>query len=317
MIGGEHSLLEPHEGRVYAYAGPTGFAKIQNTAPPFLSCTFVRRLKNQRSCQNSTVAGWPCWYRIPRIGGSMASTSKHEYAMCFRIRCIPLLLVLSTAACTSPQDKKLTSENIEAIRKTKELTGEEVQMLQGYVMRTGMARALSGADTSQLLDSTKTIRSAIEEQRKWIHDDSVRTATEKAEADIALKRYEQEVARLRAIVTVTPVRKGFSEADYQSYITFQMVSKNNGEKALSGFKGRIRVTDMFGDLISRLEIKEDDPLAPGAERVFRTAYGYNQFMDRDTKLRFTSYEKMKFVWEPEIIIFADGTQLTVPPPPSP
>jgi hypothetical protein len=230
---------------------------------------------------------------------------------------IMLLLVLSAPACSSPRDNKLTRENMEAISKTKDLTGEEVQLLQGYVMRTGLARALAGADTSQLFDSTKTIRTAIEEQRKWIHDDSVRTATEKAEAAAALQRYEQESARLRALVTVTPVRKGFSESDYQSYVTFQMVAKNNGDKAVSGFKGRVRVTDMFGDLIARLEVKEDNSLAPGAERVFRTAYGYNQFMDRDAKLRFTDYQKMKFVWEPEIVLFADGTQLAVPAPPSP
>lgn len=236
--------------------------------------------------------------------------------MRIRMMNLPLLLVLFTSACSSPRDKKLTKENIAAISKTKDLTGEEVQLLQGYVMRTGMAGALSGVDTSQLLDSTKTIQTAIEDQRKWIHDDSVRTATEKAEAEAALKRYEQEAARLRAIVTVTPVRKGFSEADYENYVTFQMVAKNNGNKAVSGFKGHVRVTDMFGDLISRLEVKEDEQLAPGAERVFRTAYDYNQFMDRDKKLRFTDYEKMRFYWEPEIIIFTDGTQLAVPAPPS-
>ena len=230
---------------------------------------------------------------------------------------VGLVVVLLTAACSSPRETKLTKENIAAISKTKELTGEEVQLLQGYILRTGMARALSGADTAQLLDSTKTIQSAIEEQRKWIHDDSVRTASEKAEAAAALQRYEQEAARLRAIVTVTPVRKGFSEADYQSYVTFQMVAKNNGDKAVNGFKGHVKVTDMFGDLIARLEVKEDETLAPNAQRVFRTAYGYNQFMDRDTKLRFTAYDKMKFIWEPEIIVFADGTQLAVPAPPAP
>lgn len=230
---------------------------------------------------------------------------------------IGLLVLFFAFACSSPRQKKLTKENFEAISKTKELTGDEFQLLQGYVLRTGMARALSGGDTSQLLDSTQTIQTAIEAQRRWIHDDSVRTALEQADAAAALQRYEQETARLRAIVTVTPVSKGFSEGDFQSYITFQMVAKNNGDKVVSGFKGHVKATDMFGDLIARLEIKEDESIGPGSERVFRTAYDYNRFMDRDTKLRFTDYQKMKFVWEPEIIVFADGAQLTVPAPPSP
>jgi hypothetical protein len=220
-------------------------------------------------------------------------------------------------ACKSPRDQTLTKEHIVAISKTKELTGEEVQLLQAFVMRSALARAFSGADTSQLLDSTKTIRTAIEEQRKWRHDDSVSTASAKAEAEAAVKRYELEIGRLRTVVTVTPVRKGFSEADYEGYITFQMVAKNNGDKPVSGFKGHVKVTDMFGDLISRLEIKQDEALAPDGEKVFRTSYGYNQFMDRDKKLRYTDYEKMKFIWEPEMIIFADGTQLAVPDRPAP
>ena len=228
-----------------------------------------------------------------------------------------LALLVLLGACKSPRDQTLTKEHIAAISKTKELTGEEVQLLQGYVMRTALARAFNGGDTAQLLDSTKTIRTAIEDQKKWRHADSVSTASAKAEAEAAVKRYEIEVGRLRSVVTVIPTGKGFSEADYESYITFQMVAKNNGDKPVSGFKGHVKVTDMFGDVISRLQIKEDETLQPGGEKVFRTSYGYNQFMDRDKKLRYTEYEKMKFVWDPEMIIFSDGTQLAVPDRPTP
>jgi hypothetical protein len=236
---------------------------------------------------------------------------------------IALLFALGAVNCTDARNKRLTQENLVAISKTNALTGEEVQLLQGYVLRTGMARvfsaglagALSGKDTSSLLDSTKTIRVAIEEQRKWLHDDSVSSAKQKSEADAALKRFEQESARLRGIVTVTPVAKSFSEGDYESYVNFRFVVKNNGDKAVAGFKGHVKTTDMFGDMISRLQIKEDDPLQPGAERVVSSSYGYNKYIDRDTKLRFTEFTKMKFVWEPELILFADGTQLAVPEAP--
>jgi hypothetical protein len=228
------------------------------------------------------------------------------------LRALLLVVPLAVSACSSPDEKKLTKENVEAISKTKALTGEEVQLLQGYVIRTGMASAFSGGNVESAFDSSKSIRQAINEQRQWIHDDSVRTAREKAEAEAAARRHEQELARLRALVTVVPVRKGFTDGTYDDYVTFQMVAKNNGEKSVVGFKGYVRVTDLFDDVISRLQVKEDESLAPGPERVFRTAYSYNQFMDRDTKLRYTEFEKMKFVWEPEVILFADGTQLAVP-----
>jgi hypothetical protein len=38
-------------------------------------------------------------------------------------------------------------------------------------------------------------------------------------------------------------------------------------------------------------------------------------MDRDRRLRFTEFENMRFVWEPEMVIFADGTELMVPEAP--
>ena len=223
-----------------------------------------------------------------------------------------LLLAVLLTACGSPADKKLTKENLEALNKSKALTGEELQLLQGYVLRTGMANAFSGKGAEGILDSSVTIREAINKQRQWATDDSIRTATEAAAAAEAVRKHEAEVARLRAIIVVTPVRKSFGEESYQSFVRFQMVAKNAGTKPVRAFKGYVRVTDLFGDLISRLEIKQDDPLAAGAERVFSTAYSYNQFMDRDTKLRFTDFDKMKFIWEPEVILFADGTELIVP-----
>lgn len=229
-----------------------------------------------------------------------------------RYALMPALIGL--LACGSAADKKLTEENIRAVNESKALTGEEVQLLQGYVLRASMAQAFSGGGKTGL-DSSLSIREAIEQQRKWIYDDSVETARQKAEAEAAVRRYEAEVARVRGIVSVTPTRKSFTEQDYDSYVRFQMVIKNNGDKPIRGFKGYVRVTDLFGDLISRLEIREDAVLAAGAERVRSTAYSYNQFMDRDRKLRFTEFENMKFFWEPEIVIFTDGSEIVVPEAP--
>lgn len=228
-------------------------------------------------------------------------------------------VVLSAAliGCHSPADQPLTKDNLAAIAKTRALTGEEYQLLMGYELRTGWSNAMSGKYTGAPLDSNITIRAAIEAQRKWFRDDSVKAAASAATAAAALKRYEEETAKLRALITVTPVKKSFAEYDYQSFVRFQMVAKNNGPQAVRGFKGHVLVTDLFGDVIARLEVKEDELLAAGAERVFSTSYGYNQFMDRDTKLRFTDFEKMKFQWQPETVLLADGTSVSVPELPDP
>ncbi len=226
------------------------------------------------------------------------------------IRIVSILFLL--VSCTSPADRKLTQENLAELQKSNALTGEEYQLLQAFVMRTGLSSVLSGKDSSEWLDSSLTIRQAIAAQRQWIIDDSIATAKAKAEAAEALRKYEQEVAQLRSIITVTPVRKTFAEQDYSSYIRFQMVVRNSGTKPVRAFKGYVRVTDLFGDLISRLEVKDDDGLVAGKDRVIAMLYSYNQFIDRDVTLRHTDIDKMKFEWEPEVILFADGTELIVP-----
>jgi len=223
---------------------------------------------------------------------------------------LAFILFLLTS-CTSPDNEPLTKENLEAISKTNALTGEEFQLLQAYTLRTGFAGIMSGKSPEDILDSTITIREAIDKQKKWAYDDSVQTANEEMRAKAALAAHEKELARLRTIVTVTPVKKQFDSYEYQEYNTFKFAIKNSGEKAIRGFKGGLVVNDLFGDRISKLEIKYDDKLDPGKDKIISSSYSYNQFMDNDSKLRFTPLEKLKFSWEPEIIIFIDGEELKV------
>jgi len=229
---------------------------------------------------------------------------------------LALGVLAGLAACASPADKKLTKDNVAAVYKTKALTGEEFMLLQGYILRIGVVGVLQGKNATTILDSSLTIRQAIAAQRKTQVEDSVKTATQENARKEAIKRYDDETAKLRAIVVVTPMRKSFEEYEYQGHMRFQMEAVNSGTQAIVGFKGHMQVSDLFGDLISNLEIKEDTRMEPGARRVFNTSYSYNQFMDRDTKLRFTDFEKMKFEWKPEVILLADGTSIKVPEPPS-
>lgn len=226
-----------------------------------------------------------------------------------------VFLIIAACGCQNIKDERLTTATLKKLQNSHDLTGKELSLLQGYVLRNGLANAITGGSTSALLDSTKTVRQAIADQQAWIVADSIRTADEKRKAAEALAAYEAEVRRLRDLVAVTVMKKRFVEYNYESAVVFQIVLANNGSQAVRGVKGSLRVTDLFGDIISNLEIKEDTPIAAGARVVRETGYAYNQFMDRDKKLRFTELSNMKFVWNPEIIIMADGSELGVPPAP--
>lgn len=231
---------------------------------------------------------------------------------------LPVLAILGIA-CSDVRGSKLTPETFRKINSSKVLTGEEIELLRAYIVRTGVATALANSfgskDGAPLLDSTVTVREAIKAQRTWLRDDSVREAAEKKRAADALAAYEAGMQKLRHYVTATVVKKGFHEYDYNSYNTVQIVLANNGEKAVRAVKGHLRVDDLFGDLIVRLEVKEDVPIEPGKQVVRWSSYDYNQFMDRDTKFRAAELDKVKITWEPEIILLSDGSELRVPPQP--
>jgi hypothetical protein len=217
--------------------------------------------------------------------------------------------------CSNIKNKKITAENrdkiFDEIKTSKQLTVEEVQLLQGYMLRQAMASMLSKDNAAK--DDGKTIGEIIEEQRKWIADEKVRDEEEKQKREKAKAEAEAQQKILRDALSVTIYDKGFESVSYQDYITIKLAYQNTSGKDIRGFKGVLSFQDLFGDTIQNVSLKEDSPLKNGeSKRVGRTI-SYNQFMEKDTKLRNTEMNNLKTVWKPELILFTDGSSLKVDP----
>lgn len=226
------------------------------------------------------------------------------------------VVLLSVAGCKQDaEDKHLTKKNVKQVQKEGQLSENRKELLMAYIMRTGLQSALAGGDVEEALDSTLTIGEAITQQEEWKRQDSLRKAKEEEEARRAAAKRKAELDKLRRTVVVTPLSKNFREVDYDEYIVVTMAFANKAEKEVSGFKGTLRMKDMFGDSIANLEIKYDKTIAPGERTIDQSIYGYNQFLERDKNLRFTDLDKMDYEWEPEMIIFADGTRQNITPAP--
>lgn len=210
----------------------------------------------------------------------------------------------------SIKEKKMTQSNIEKIKDTQELTQKEKELFAAYLIRTNIQNAFSGGK-GFALDSTMSIGEAIQKQKEWIIQDSIKTAEEQRAAETAFQRKQQKIQKLRSIVTVNIVKKSFSEVDYSKYNVITISLNNNSDSTLIGIKGSLKIADMFGDAITNLEVKYDKKLDPKESAFDKCYYKYNQFIDRDTKLRFTELEKMEIVWEPEMIIFKNGSKLFI------
>jgi len=205
------------------------------------------------------------------------------------MRSILLVLFFSfLVACSNSNvnDLKFTKHNkeqvIEKIRKSKDLTGEEVDLLMANLMQT----------TSDI--EGKTVGQLIQEQRYIV-----------AKAKVA--------AELSKYILVTPFKKS---SHYQN-LNIGFVIENKSNKDIKAFKGEIKFKDVFGEELGIMDLIYEEGVKAGQKKNWYCEQ--NLLIDIDDhgffeqrkrrKFRDTKLENMEFEWKPKVIVFADGSEL--------
>ncbi len=238
-----------------------------------------------------------------------------------------ILLCFILAACNNAKNTPLPQDisKMDSIKPAMEkLTQEEKELVAGYIMRHTIGSEMSkffGGSQVHGIPEGMTIGKAIEDQRKFISERKAEEEKQAAlKAALAAKK-EAALKPLREAVTVTLVSKavkpeyGYSGIlmDENFVVTFGY--KNNTKKDISGVKGYISVRDLFGDELSGFAISNDTTIPAGqsstwtGSRSVKFAMGNN----KDRKLAELDDSKFKVIWEPKMIVFADGTKLELPP----
>jgi hypothetical protein len=198
------------------------------------------------------------------------------------------------------------------------LTPEERDLAAGYIARHTIGTALTG--NSPNIPAGETLGQAIEEQRKFLAEQKAEEQRQAAlKAALQAKR-DAATKAMRDAVTVTLVSKkinpeyGYSGILMDTNLDITFGYKNNTTKDIAGVKGLISIRDLFGDKISDFLVSNDDTIPAGksitwsGSRSVQYASGDN----KDRKLAELDDSKYKVVWEPRMIVFSDGTKLTLP-----
>jgi len=201
------------------------------------------------------------------------------------MRSILLVLFFSfLVACSNSNvnDLKFTKHNkeqvIEKIRKSKDLTGEEVDLLMANLMQT----------TSDI--EGKTVGQLIQEQRYIV-----------AKAKVA--------AELSKYILVTPFKK--------SSVSIGFVIENKSNKDIKAFKGEIKFKDVFGEELGIMDLIYEEGVKAGQKKNWYCEQNLLIDIDdhgffeqrKERKFRDTKLENMEFEWKPKVIVFADGSEL--------
>lgn len=243
-----------------------------------------------------------------------------------RVSAITLLCSIILVACSGPKDTPLPREleKMDSIKLSMEkLTPEERELATGYIMRHTIGAKLGGlfgGKEGPGIPEGMTLGKAIDEQRKFKADAVLEEAKQQALKVKLQAEREAMLKPMREAITVTLVSKeiktehGYSGMVMDEKLKVTFGYKNNSGKDISGVKGHISVKDLFGDELSAFQVSNDSTIKAGqsitwtGSRSVRFSMGDNQ----DRKLAELGDDKFKVVWEPQVIVFADGTKLTIP-----
>jgi hypothetical protein len=213
---------------------------------------------------------------------------------------------------TISPDSAKWAEDVELKAALEKLTPEEKEALAGYMIRKSVGGALGGEGIPPMGVS---IKDAIADQQAWEAERKREEAEAAALAERIRVEKEARLKTLRDAVTVAVAEmylrpSNYRAGRYSDSIALTVAFENHADKDVVGVKGMVKFSDLFGDEIKSISLSYDEGIKANATASWAAELRYNQFIAEDVKLGNTPLDKMKVTWEPETIIYADGTTLS-------
>ncbi len=192
------------------------------------------------------------------------------------------------------------------------MTVEEARLLQAYLLRHEMGKAVSSKDAAKL--SGKTIGDLIKEERDLEATAKAEQAKQDKLAAEAKAKEEAAAQQLRKAINLTVFSKSFLESDfhegrYEDLIVIACVYENTAGKDVRAFTGAVKFADLFGKEIFTSNLTIQDAVKAGEKATWRGTIRYNQFIESHQALRNAELKDMQITWLPRQILFADGSKI--------
>lgn len=230
---------------------------------------------------------------------------------------LSIIMIGILSACSNPKDVVIPSETAlwetELKDAIKELPDDEKFAVAAYLMRAKVGQAFGGDG----IPAGTTIGQAIELQKSY---ELERSLNEAREQEVNARKQEEKdeiVGQLNAAVSVTLLSKTQEEADINrgNYLGIQRVSvgiQNTSEKEIAGVAGELKFIDIFDKEVGSIRIKVTHDIWPSDMYTWEGKREYNRFFKEHVAI--WNLEEGKYTTEfvPSMIVFSDGTKLSVP-----
>jgi hypothetical protein len=230
-----------------------------------------------------------------------------------------LSVCLFLTACSDPKDAKLPadiskwSDDASFVDAVKKLSDSDKKLFIGYSTR----RALASAFGSKQSVSDITVGDALKTQQAWLDEKAAEEVKQKALAEQVKQQQVESLKEMNATLTASLIElklnpKDYANKRYSDYFSIRVAFKNNSTEALSGVKGTVVLRDMFGDVIKRIGLTDDNQIDPGMNYVYAGTMDFNQFQSEDKKLAAADAAKLQFEWVPDTYVFVSGKKQVMP-----
>jgi uncharacterized repeat protein (TIGR01451 family) len=182
-------------------------------------------------------------------------------------------------------------EDIAAIRQSNKVSEEDIELLTKYIVVSTLAgNNLQEQTYEQILDKLKELR-----QENTDHNSQ-------AELEQEAKR-----ERLKNVLSVSLTDKNFSKFNKKDCIIYTVIFQNNSTKNINMIVGNVTLHDLLDREIKKIDIVFDENLKASAAVTKTYTLEYDYSSENDKRIRSKELIDLRIVWNPDKIIFEDGT----------
>jgi len=231
-----------------------------------------------------------------------------------------IILAVLLAGCSDPKDASIPADltKIDQLQEPiKKLSEEDRKLFASYMMRRVLIEGLKSSNAGDIPARAMTIREAIAQQKQW-QDDQTRR---EGEAQLLKAKLLAQASAARKVlddaVVVTVVSNAIRPQDVKAgrYRDQQVITlgfQNKTPREIAGVKGTLIFIDMFGEAVGRISFAYDKGIKPGESIQWIASRELNQFDEGDKAMARLEDGKYKTKFEPDAVVFSDGTKLEMP-----
>lgn len=206
-----------------------------------------------------------------------------------------IFLPVILSSCNDPLDKTYSPvtylQDISEIKESNKVSYEDIELLTKFIALSKLAGTeLEGKTYEEILEKIKAVRDANIQE-----DDRVEMGKAAARE------------RMSPYLKVNLSEKIFTKINNKDCFSYTVSFQNTSPKNITMVVGSISLNDLIDREIKNIQIVLDEELKPGS--TFNKVYTveYNHGDENDKHIRSKELVDLRVLWNPEKIVFKDGT----------